>query len=96
MSFLMQKYNPEGRKIMKKEYYQLVFQKPMETTPTGKPLLLFVAYGEDTENEMGFVRINGIKNPLPFKEAYGIIPLHLESWLKSNGWKKVGHRDIQD
>lgn len=81
---------------MKKERMTVVFQKPMETNPvTGEPLLLFVTYGLDEEKGMAFIRINGIRNPLPFKEAYGINPVYLESWLKSNGWIKVGNRECK-
>lgn len=81
---------------MKKENFTTVMQKPMETAPTGEPLLLFVTFGYDDEKKMGFVRVNGIRNPLPFTEAYGINGCHLESWLKSHGWKKVGHRNMYD
>lgn len=59
-----------------------------------KPLLLFVSYGiDETETEpmkRYFVIINGIDNPLPFKRAYGINQMHLEAWLKSNGWELAG------
>lgn len=81
---------------MKKEINSEVWTKPMETTMGGQPLLLFVTYGRDYDKNMWFVRINGIKNPLPFKEAYGIKALYLNSWLKSNGWNKVGHRNIDE
>ena len=77
---------------MKKELRSEVWTKPMETTREGKPLLLFVTYGHDHEKKMSFVRINGIKNPLPFKEIYFIPPIHLDSWLESNGWNIIGHR----
>ena len=86
---------------MKKENLNVVFKRkhidgkdfpnPMNGN---KPLLLFVTFGYDTEKEMRFVRIDGIRNPLPFKEAYGINSVHLISWLKSHGWEKVGHRDV--
>lgn len=63
-----------------------------------KPLLLFVSYGiDETETEpmkRYFVIIHGIDNPLPFKKAYGINQMHLESWLKSNGWKLVGYESF--
>ena len=76
---------------MKKESIQLVFSKPMEINPvTFKPLLLFVMSGYDEEKKMRFIRINGIRNPLPFKEAYGINILHVKSWLETHGWKKIG------
>ena len=81
---------------MKKENFTTVMQKPMETTPTGEPLLLFVTFGYDDEKDMRFVRINGIKNPLPIKEAYGINIMHLVSWLNSHGWKEIGHRNMYD
>lgn len=81
---------------MKKETMCEVWTKPMETVMGGNPLLLFVTYGHDKEKDMFFVRINGIRNPLPFNEAYGIKHLYLESWLKSHGWKKVGHRNMYD
>lgn len=82
---------------MKKEKMTVVFQKSMEVNPvTGEPLLLFVTYGQDEEKKMNFVRIRGISNPLPFKEVYGICGCYLESWLKSHGWKKVGHRRIEN
>ena len=83
---------------MKKEKYQIIFQKPMETysSKENKPLLLFVIWGYDDEKDMRFVRINGIKNPLPIKEAYGINITHLVSWLNSHGWKEIGHRNLFD
>ena len=58
---------------------QEVYQKKGETYPcTNKPLLLFVNYGYDEEHKMRFVRINGIKNPLPFKIAWGISRMFLK------------------
>lgn len=76
---------------------QEVYQKKGETYPcTNKPLLLFVAYGYDNNFKMNFVRINGIKNPLPFKIAYGINGVFLKSWLKSMGWEEVGYSLICD
>ena len=83
---------------MKKEKYQIIFQKPMETysSKENKPLLLFVTWGYDDEKGMRFVRINGLKNPLPIKEAYGINIMHLVSWLNSHGWKEIGHRNMYD
>ena len=81
---------------MKKETMCEVWTKPMETAMGEKPILLFVTYGRDEEKNMFFVRINGIRNPLPFNETYGIKHLYLNSWLKSHGWKKVGHRNMYD
>lgn len=83
---------------MRKEKIEMrkVWGKPDQFyVGTRKPLLLFVSYGVDeTETEpmkRYFVIINGIDNPLPFKKAYGINRMHLESWLRSNGWELVGH-----
>ena len=81
---------------MKKETICEVWTKPMETLMGGNPLLLFLTYGRDDEKKMSFIRINGIRNPLPFNEAYGIKDLYLDSWLKANGWKKVGYRKMYD
>ena len=77
--------------------HQEVYQKKGETHPyANKPLLLFVNYRYDKEHKMWFVRINGIKNPLPFKTAWGINALFLKSWLKSMGWEEVGYSGICD
>lgn len=83
---------------MRKEKIEMrkVWRKPDQFyVSTRKPLLLFVSYGiDETETEpmkRYFVIINGIDNPLPFKKAYGINQIHLESWLRSNGWELVGH-----
>lgn len=82
---------------MRKEKIEMrkVWRKPDKFyTGTRKPLLLFVSYGiDETETEpmkRYFVIINGIENPLPFKKAYGINQMHLEAWLKSNGWELAG------
>lgn len=77
---------------------QKIYQKTSEVYhhSNGKttPLLLFVSYGYDEEHKMRFVRINGIRNPLPFKTAWGISGVFLNSWLKSMGWEEVGHSVI--
>lgn len=86
---------------MKRERDQFIFKRkffdgrsdfpnPMNIN---QPLLLFVTFGYDTEKEMNFVHIDGCRNPLPFKEVYGINSAHLISWLKSHKWEVVGHRD---
>lgn len=72
-----------------------VWQKS-EAGQKEKPLLLFITYGYDYEKKMCFIRINGIMNPLPFKEMYFTGNTYFDSWLKSNGWKKVGHRNMYD
>ena len=81
--------------MKRKENLCEIWQKS-EAGWQGKPLLLFVTYGYDYEKEMNFIRINGIRNPLPFKEIFFIGTTHLKSWLESNGWKKVGHRNMYD
>lgn len=86
---------------MKRENGQNIFRKRIMgegkefPNPMNRnhPLLLFVTTGYDDEKKMYFVRINGIRNPLPFKEAYGISYMHLVSWLKSHGWEIIGQRD---
>lgn len=63
-----------------------------------KPLLLFVSKGFAFTKTDGagihYVKISGIQNPLPFKRAYDINLMHIDSWLKNHGWEKIGSENI--
>ena len=78
-------------KVGSQEVYQKIGEVYHHANGKTTPLLLFVSYGYDEEYKMRFVHINGIKNPLPFKTAYGINGMILKSWLKSMGWEEVGY-----
>lgn len=86
---------------MKKVFYHVTYQKIGEINPENskKPLLLYVLHGHDTENNMYFIQIKGIRNPLPFKMIYlesRKTFQDISSWLKKNGWVEVGHCDLHD
>ena len=63
---------------------------------TAKPMLLFVSYCHCYDNGKVHIKINGLHNPLPFKEVVvesASIPLDI--WLRNNGWEKIGTETIE-
>lgn len=77
--------------IEKKMLAREVWRKP-GCVVNNKPMLLFLSFGTVKINGEKFscLNVRGIKNPLPFKEAYNINGIHVCSWLKQNGWEKIG------
>lgn len=78
--------------MKEKIFAREVWSKPGESY-NNKPLLLFVSKGiaKVEERKMHYVKISGVANPLPFKSAYDVNLIHIDSWLRKHGWVCIGN-----